>query len=129
AFVHLEFTGSQAWLLAGVVLSRLAALGAGWLAGDMAVTVGPLAHWPLPAWGGPWPWSGHGIAAWAALSELSTLFVLAHLSHTLLRERRSPEGAPHATRLIGGFLLFDLLSEIWRLCVLSGTLPPPDIVV
>jgi len=129
AFVHLEFTRSRRILFIGVVLSRLAALAAGWAAGGMAVSVGPLAHWPLPAWGGPWPWSGHGIALWAALSELSTLLVFVHLCDTLLRERRDPEGAPHAQRVLGAFLIFVVLSEVWRLCVLTGRLPLPDILV
>ena len=129
SFVHLEFEGSRRGLFVAVVLSRLAALTAGWLAGGMAVSVGPLAHWPLPAWGGPWPWSGSGMHTWALLSELSTLVVLAHLGNTLLRERRSPVREPHAMRVLGGLLLFVLVSEIWRIGVLAGKLPPPDILV
>ena len=129
AFVHLEFDGSRRWLFASVVLARLAMLAAGWLAGDMAVSVGPLAHWPLPAWGGPWPWSGRAITAWAMLGELSTLLMLVHLCDTLLRERRAVDGAPHAMRVLVGLAVFVLLSECWRLGVLTGRIPLPDILV
>jgi PAS domain S-box-containing protein len=129
SFVHLEFEGSRRWLFAIVVATQLAALLVGWHEGGMAVTVGPLAHWPLPAWGGPWPWAGSGMRLWALLSELGTLAVVAHLADTLLRERASPTRAPHAMRVLGGFLLFVLLSETWRLGVLAGRLPTPDILV
>jgi PAS domain S-box-containing protein len=129
AFVHLEFSGSRRWLFASVVLARVAMLAAGWFAGDMSVTVGPMAHWPLPAWGGPWPWSGHGIMAWAMLGELSTLLMLLHLGDTLLRERHAVHGAPHATRVLGGLFVFVLLSECWRLGVLTGRIALPDILV
>ena len=37
SFVHLEFQASRSWLFAAVVVSRLAALAAGLLAGGMAV--------------------------------------------------------------------------------------------
>jgi two-component system sensor kinase FixL len=129
SFVHLDFEGSQRWLFAGVVVSRLAALLTGWLAGGMAVTVGPLAHWPLPDWGGPWPWSGTHMLTWALLSELSTLFVVVHLADTLRRERADPLRLTHAQRVLGGLLLFVLVSEAWRLAVLTGRLPTPDILV
>jgi len=112
-----------------VVVSRLAALAAGLLAGGMAVTVGPVAHWPLPAWGGPWPWTGTHMGTWAFLSEASTLLVVAHLADTLLRERASPTRAPHALRVLGALLVFVVVSEAWRLGVLSGRLPTPDILV
>jgi two-component system sensor kinase FixL len=129
SFVHLEFDASRRWLFGAVVVSRLAALAVGWAAGGMAVTVGPLAHWPLPAWGGPWPWSGTHMGLWALLTETSTLFVVAHLADTLLRERASPLRAPHALRVLGALLLFVLLSEAWRLGVLAGDLPTPDLLV
>jgi PAS domain S-box-containing protein len=127
SFVHLEFEGSRRWLFATVVAMLLVALLVGWSEGGMAVTVGPLPHWPLPAWGGPWPWTG--MRLWAFASELSTLAVIAHLADTLVRERSSPTRAPHAMRVLGGFLVFVLLSEFWRLGVLTGQLPTPDILV
>jgi PAS domain S-box-containing protein len=129
SFVHLEFEGSRRWLFAAVVVSRLAALVSGWFAGGMAVTVGPLAHWPLPAWGGPWPWSGSATHTWALLSEVSMVIVVVHLADTLWRERSSPTRAPHATRVLGGLLLFVVVSESWRIGVLAGKLPTPDILV
>src|SRR6478752_125683 len=129
SFVHLEFEGSRRWLFATVVATRLAALLVGWYEGGMAVTVGPLAHWPQPAWGGPWPWDGSGMRLWAFVSELGTLAVLVHLADTLVRERASPTRAPHAMRVLGGFLVFVLLSEVWRLGVLTGHLSTPDILV
>jgi two-component system sensor kinase FixL len=129
SFVHLEFAASRGWLFGAVVTSRLAALIVGWAAGGMAVTVGPLAHWPLPAWGGPWPWSGNHAGVWALLSETSTLFMVAHLSDTLLRERASLVQAPHATRLLGTLLVFVIASEAWRLGVLAGDLALPDLLV
>ena len=129
SFVHLEFEGSRRWLFATVVAMRLIALLVGWYEGGMAVTVGPLAHWPLPAWGGPWPWTGSGMRLWAFVSELGTLAVVAHLADTLVRERASPTRAPHAVRVLGGLLLFVLVSEFWRLGVLAGQLSTPDILV
>jgi PAS domain S-box-containing protein len=129
SFVHLEFEGSRRWLFAAVVVSRLAALAAGWFAGGIAVGAEPHLHWPLPAWGGPWPWHGSEVLAWAVLSELGTLVVLAHLGDTLVRERRAPMRAPHATRILGGLLLFVLVTEAWRFDVLAGHLHAPDLLV
>src|SRR4249919_2265535 len=57
-FVHLEFESSRHWLFGAVVGARLGALVAGWLDGGVAVPVDPHSDWPLPAWGGPWPWDG-----------------------------------------------------------------------
>lgn len=129
SFVHLEFACSRRGWFIAVVTSRLAALAMGWAAGGIAVSVGPLAQWPLPAWGGPWPWTGAPSALWALLSELSSLAMVLHLSDTLRCERARPVQAPHATRVLGALLFFVVASEAWRLGVLTGRLPSPDLIV
>jgi len=126
-FVHMEFEGSRRWLFGAVLASRLGALVAGWLDGGVAVAVVPYSDWPLPAWGGPWPWSGR--LGWALLSEFSAVLTVAYLLDTLRRERSRLLQAPHATRVCGALLLFVLVSEAWRLGVLAGILPLPDILV
>jgi PAS domain S-box-containing protein len=129
SFVHLEFETSRRSLFSAVVVSRLAALAVGWAAGGVAVAVSPPGQWPLPSWGGPWPWTGSHMGLWALLCEASTVFMVAHLADTLLRERANAMRAPHAMRVLGALLVFVLASEAWRLGVLAGTLHTPDLLV
>jgi PAS domain S-box-containing protein len=126
-FVHLEFGTSRRWLLGAVLAARIGALLAGWLDGGIAVPVDAHADWPLPAWGGPWPWAGR--VGWALMSELGTLLTIAYLVDTLWRELRNSRPAPQAARVCGALLLFVLLAEAWRLGVLWGALPLPDVLV
>lgn len=126
-FVFLEFGASRRWLFGAVVAARIGALLAGWLDGGIAVAVDAHADWPLPAWGGPWPWSGR--LGWALMSELGTVLTITFLVDVLWRELRSPRPAPHAMRVCGALLLFVLLSEAWRLGLLAGVLSLPDLLV
>ena len=131
-FVHLQFSGSRAWLCAAVCLSRAVALGLNFATG-VNINYLELSELQLMSvWGGMQVAVPIGtVNPWMIVGQLNiVLFVLYVLDTMRTTWRESTQDDRwRAVRVCGGIAAFVLLVNTWRVGVVTGWIHAPDILV
>lgn len=131
-FVHLQFSGSRAWLCAAVCIGRAVALLLNFTTGVNInyVEVNELRF--MEVWGGMDAAIPVGtVNPWMAIGQLGIYLFIIYVLDTMLRTWRDAKPAERwrAIRVCGGIALFAVMVNAWRVSVVMGWISAPDILV
>jgi PAS domain S-box-containing protein len=128
AFVRLHLQVGKLWLGLLVCLVRLVSLLPDFLAGENLNYIQITALRQVPIWGGGFVAAPIGVPnPWMALGQASVVLLLAFLVDALVSGTRRTTGE-YRRRVIlicGSMIGFTLLSALWSLAVIHGTLHAP----